>query len=437
VTLRARLSALQGRGLREIAGRAGWNLADQVVSSATNMVLSVLAARALSVDGFGAFSVAFTIYSFLIAGGRALISRPLTVRFAGASRADFRTASRAATGATVVLGIVSGLVVAGAGLSMSGDLGTSLLCMGVLLPGLLLQDTWRVVFITEARPQAAFVNDLVWGLVQIGLVVAVVELDRESAVTVLLAWGGAALIAAVLGCFQFRGVPRVLATAGWMRDQRDLLKYYFASFITVMGANQLTLLLIAGLGSAADVGALRAAQVALGPLNLVGYALSAFAVPEISRRQLSGRRAVQVAGALSAVLVAVNLLWGGALLALPDSVGAALLGETWASAQGVLPASLLGTTAIAAGFGAGSLLVARGFAKETFRINCLLAPGFLVFGVGGLQLAGAPGAALGLSLAQVVVAPAMWWRVLVLMRAEPDEPQPPADAAQAPALDRA
>jgi O-antigen/teichoic acid export membrane protein len=223
-----------------------------------------------------------------------------------------------------------------------------------------------------------------------------------------------------------------------LRDQRDLLKYYFASFITVMGANQVTLLLIAGLGTAADVGALRAAQVALGPLNLVGYALGAFAIPEISRRQLSGRRAIQAAGALSAVLVAVNLVWGGVLLALPDSVGTALLGDTWDSAQAVLPASLLGTVAIAAGFGAGSLLVARGFARETFRINCLLAPGFLVFGIGGLQLAGAPGAALGLSLAQVVVAPAIWWRVLTLMRAGAG--QPPADgpgAGQAPALDRA
>ncbi len=440
MTVRARLSALQGRGLRQVAGRAGWNFADQAVSSATNMVLSLLAARALSVDGFGAFSVAFTIYTFLISGGRSLISRPLAVRFAAASQAEFRTAASATTGATVVLGIVSGVVVAAVGLSMSGDLGTSLLCMGVLLPGLLLQDAWRVVFTTEGRPSAAFVNDLVWGLVQIGLVVAVLAADRESAVTVLLAWGGAALVAAVLGCIQFRGLPRVLASAGWMRDQRDLLKYYFASFITIMGANQLTLLLIAALGTAADVGALRAAQVVLGPLNLVGYALSAFAIPEISRRKLSGRRAVQAAGALSAVLVAANLVWGGIMLALPDRVGVALLGDSWEAAQSVLPATLVGLVAIAAGFGASSLLVALGYAKETFRINCLLAPGFLVFGLGGLELWGAPGAALGLSLAQVVVAPAIWWRVVVLMRGGSGDGRPPAGgpgAAQAPALDRA
>ncbi len=419
VTVLDRIPAVRGRGLRALAGRAGWNLADQVVSSATNMVLSVLAARALSVDGFGAFSVAFTIYSFLIAGGRSMISRPLTVRYAAASREGYRSAAQAALGATLVLGVVSGVVVAGVGLAMDGDLGTSLLCMGVLLPGLLLQDMWRMVFITEGRPRAAFVNDLVWGVVQVGLVLAVIVLERESAVTLLAAWGGAALVVAVMGGFQFRGRPRVMASGRWLYAQRDLLVYYFASFITVMGANQVAWLLIAGLGDVSDVGALRAAQVVLGPLNLLGYALAAFAVPEMSRRQLAGRRAIQVSAALSALLVVADLAWGAVVIWLPDPAGEALLGASWATAQEVLPASLLGLVAIAVGFGANNLMVARGFAKETFWINCMLAPGFIVFGVLGLQWGGAPGAALGLSLAQVVVAPVMWWRVLVLMRRQP------------------
>ncbi len=415
VTVLDRIPA-RGQGLRKLAGRAGWNLADQVVSSATNMLLAVLAARALTVDGFGAFSVAFTIYSLLISAGRSLISRPLTVRYAAASREGYRTAAQAALGATLVLGVVSGVVVAAVGLGMGGDLGTALLCMGILLPGLLLQDMWRMVFITEGRPQAAFVNDLVWGVVQVGLVAGFIALDRQSAVTLLAAWGGAALVVAVLGGFQFRGRPRVLASGPWVYAQRDLLVYYFASFITVMGANQVALLLIAGLGDVSDLGALRAAQVVLGPLNLLGYALTAFAVPEMARRQLTGRRAIRVSVALSGFLVLADLVWGAILVFLPDSAGEALLGDSWSTAQEVLPASLLGLVAIAVGFGANNLMVARGFAKETFLINCMLAPGFIVFGVLGLEWGGAPGAALGLSLAQVVVAPAMWWRVLVLMR---------------------
>ena len=408
------------------------------MSSATNLVLSVLAARELTADGFGAFAVAFTIYSLLIAGGRSVISRPLTVRYASASPQGFRAAAEAATGATVVLGIVSGVIVAVVGLYLAGALGVSLLWMGLLMPGLLLQDMWRMVFITEGRPRAAFVNDSLWGLIQIGLLLAFIATDRESTVTLLISWGGAALLVAVYGLFQFRGRPRLRASGPWLAEQREELKYYFASFITVMGANQVTLLLIAGLGTPTDVGALRAAQVVLGPLNLLGYALSAFAVPEIARRRMAGRRAIQAGVILSAVVVLADVVWGVALFALPDSAGTALLGDSWASAQEVLLASLVGLIAIGVGFGANTLMVALGYAKETFWINCLLTPGFLVFGLAGLELGGAEGAAWGLSLAQVVVAPAMWWRVLVLMRRKVpvDAGRPGVEAAVPGSLDR-
>jgi O-antigen/teichoic acid export membrane protein len=416
-----------------VLGRAGWNLADQAVSSATNVLVSVLAARALSVDGFGAFSVAFTIYSFFIAGGRAMISRPLAVRYAAASPPRYRVAARSATGATVLLGVVAGAVIAGAGsFFLDGPLGTTLVWLGALMPGLLLQDMWRMVFITEGRPQLAFWNDSVWGVVQVGLVAALISMERETAATLLLAWGTAAWVACLLGLVQFRGRPRFRTAVRWVADQRDLLKYYLASFIAVMGASQLTLLLIAGLGSPSDVGALRAAQVVLGPLFLLSFALQAFAVPEIAKTRPVGRRAIQVAAGLSGVLLAANVVWGASALALPDEAGVYLLGDTWDSAEAVLPASLVGVVASAVAFGANTLLMARGFAKETFRINALLAPGFFVFGLLGLELGGAPGAALGLSLAQVVVTPALWWRAIVLMRRGADSPveRPVEDASR-------
>jgi O-antigen/teichoic acid export membrane protein len=416
VSVGYRLSRVRGRGLRDIAGRVSWGLADQVVTSASNLLVSVLAARALSVQGFGAFAVAFTVYSFLIAGGRALISQPLAVRYAGAGPEAYRTAAQAATGATLLLGLTAGVVVAVVGLALGGILGTSLLCVGLLMPGLLLQDMWRLVFITEGRPRAAFVNDSVWGLTQLAIVSAFIALGRDNAATLLLAWGGSAVLVAVLGGLQFKGRPRVRASLPWIAAQRDLLKYYLTSFLTIMGAYQVTMLLIAGLGTPADVGALRAAQVVLGPLNLLGYALSAFAVPEIARRRPSGKRGIQVAVAISALLVLANVVWGVAVFLLPDSVGAALLGDTWTTARDVLPASLLGLVAIAAGFGANSVLVALGYAKETFRLNFVLAPSFVIFGLAGLEWGGAPGAALGLALAQVVVVPAKWWRVIVVMR---------------------
>jgi O-antigen/teichoic acid export membrane protein len=404
--------------LRRLAGRASWNVADQIVSSGTNLVLSLLIARSLTADGFGAFAVAFTIYSFLIGASRALIAQPLVVRYTLAGAEGFHRASRAAAGAATVLGMASGVMAVCAALGVGGLVGPSLATIGVLLPGLLLQDMWRTVFVAEGRPAAALANDVIWAVVQFAAVGLFLWLGQENAPAMIAGWGGAALVAAIVGGFQFKGHPEIVASFAWLKRQKDLLGYYAASFLSVMGANQLTLLLIAGLGDPSDVGALRAAQVVLGPLNLLGYSLSTFALPEIARRQMGGRVAIKVAVGLSGLMVLAGVLWGGLLILLPERVGVALLGDSWSTAQDVLLPTLLGVVAVGFGLGANMLLTARGFAKEVFWTTSLLAPGFLVFGLLGLHLNGAPGAALGLSLAQCVIAPVVWWRVLVKMRDE-------------------
>lgn len=426
---------MTARATRHLIGRASWNLADQVVSSGTNLLLSILVARALTAEGFGAFAIAFTIYSFLVAAGRSLISQPLVVRFLAKGDEAFRAAAQSAAGAATLLGLVSGAVTGVAGLAIGGPVGVSLLCIGLLMPGLLLQDMWRAIFIAQGRPAAALVNDVVWAVAQFTAVIAVISLGRDSSSAMLIAWGGAALLAAVVGGFQFGTYPRPIASPRWLWGQRDLLGYYAASFLSVMGASQVTLLLIGALGTPADVGALRAAQVVLGPLNLLGYSISAFVLPELSRRQLSGRVAIKAAVAVSAVMVAAGCVWGLALLVLPDGVGTALLGDSWSAAQDVLPASLLGALAIGSALGASQLMVSRGYARETFFVQSLLAPGFLVLGLVGLELWGAPGAALGLSLTQVVVAPVMWWQVVRLMRRE--RPVPGPEKAPVPPVDPA
>jgi O-antigen/teichoic acid export membrane protein len=417
---------------RELVGRAGWNIADQVVSSGTNLVLSLLVARSLSAEGFGAFAVAFTVYSFLIGAGRALIAQPLIVRYLSRGDRPLYDAVRSATAAAAILGLVSGALTVVAGLIVGGDTGQSLIAIGVVLPGLLLQDMWRAAFIATGRPAAAFINDVLWGVVQLVAVGVLILTGQQSAPALILGWGGAALIAAIVAGFQFGGHPHFRSSPSWVAAQRDLLGYYAASFASVLGANQLTMLLIAGIGSPSDVGALRAAQVVLGPLNLVGYSLSAFALPEVARRQSSGSAALKIAIGISAVMVVADLVWGGILVFLPSSIGTALLGDSWANAQAVLPASLLGLAAIGLGLGATVLMTARGFAKESFRINALLAPGFLILGVGGLLWGGAQGAALGLSLAQVIVVPVLWTRIIVLMRRERGSASVPASEAAAP-----
>lgn len=404
--------------VRSLAGRAGWNMADQVVSSGTNLLLTFLVARALTADGFGAFAMAFTVYAFLISAARSLISQPLVVRYVSGEAVRFRAAARSATGATTLLGLASGLVTAATGFLLGGALGAALVSIGIFLPGLLLQDMWRMVFVAEGRPAAALLNDVVWAVVQLAAVATFIAVDLQSASAMLVGWGGAAGVAAVVGCLQFKAGPHLGSSLRWLARQRDLLGYYAASFFSVMGASQLTMLLIGTLGEPADVGALRAAAVVLGPLNLLGYSLSAFAVPEVSRRQLTGSTAVKVGVAISAVMVFADVVFGGVLLALPEWLGQELLGDSWASAQAVLLPSLLAVVAVGVGFGSTIIMQARGFAKDAFWTSAVLAPAFPLFGLLGLHLGQAWGAAVGLALAQWIVVPVSWWRVLVRLRQE-------------------
>lgn len=402
----------------KLLGRAGWTTGDQVLVSLTNMALNVLVANALSKEGFGVFAVAFAVYSLIVGGSRALINQPLVVRYTGEGDDRFHDAARASTGAGIILGAAAGVVTAVVGLFTTDGSGASLIVIGLLMPGLLLQDLWRLAFIAEGQPQRAVTIDAIWAVGQLAAVVAIWGTGHATASTLLLAWGLMALVSGLVGGRLFGGGPRLRSALPWMVQQRDLLKYYLASFLSVLGANQLAILLIAGLGSAVIVGSLRAAQVVLGPLNLIGYALGAFAMPEIARRGLRGRKALLVGLGLSAVMVVAQLSYGLVVLSVPDAWGELAFGDSWDGARAVLGASLVGLVAIGAGFGASTLLIALGFAKQTFWTNLVLGPALIGFSLLGLHLGGAFGAALGLSLAQCVVTPIQWFMVLRLMRLE-------------------
>jgi hypothetical protein len=67
--------------------RAGWNVADQALSALTNVVLSFIVARNVDADGFGAFSVAFLVFSLLIGAERSLVGGPLSMRHSHEDRA--------------------------------------------------------------------------------------------------------------------------------------------------------------------------------------------------------------------------------------------------------------------------------------------------------------------------------------------------------------
>jgi O-antigen/teichoic acid export membrane protein len=392
--------------------RAVWNLADQGLSSLATFAVTILAAAVGTAEGFGHFAVAFTLYLFLLGVSQAMVNQVYLMRYPALSDAEALAGARAAGGLAFTFGVACAVVLIPGGLLLAGDTGPAIATVAALFPLLFVQEAWRGVLIGRGRPQAATLNDGVRAALQLGAMAAVVAVGHTEPTTLLLAWGLAGGVAAVLGAVQLGGAPSVPAGLRYLRRHLDISRFLVAEWLLVLGAAQVGLLVVAWLGSPADVGSLRGSQTLLGPMNVLGLGVFSFLLTELVRRPgLSVPTLRKVAAASGGALALVAVLWGGCLLLLPDAVGSALLGETWAgAAQTLLPMTFY----VAGAAGAtGTLAVLRsmGDARSTFIVNCVLGPLMLGGVVLGQLLGGAVGAAWGFAAATTLVIPLFWWRM--------------------------
>ena len=402
-----------------LRGRAVWTLADQALSSLTNFGLAILVAGSVSATAFGAFSIALLTFSFVIGVNRATISDPLMIQYSAASPGELRDAVRRAAGAALALGLAAGGLCAAAGMLLQDDARTALVALGLALPGLLVQDTWRYGFFAAGRPAAATANDLVWAVVQFGLVAVLLVTGRGSVLTFTLAWGGAALAAGVVGCLQLGTLPDPLRARRYWRESRHLSVRMGIDFVLNMGAVNIATYLVGAIVGLAGVGGLRAAQTLLGPLQLLFSGLSSFVLPVLSRTVAAGARTGRLAAATAVVAGGLAATWVAVLLLLPHRLGVVLLGESWDGARDVMLATGVVSISVAVAMGASLGLKALSRPDLLLRVTLVQAPLIVGLGAYGAVRSGAAGAAVGFALAQAVGAVLSW-----LMFAAAERPGP-------------
>lgn len=417
--------------------KAGWNLGDQILSAASNVLLSIVVARSVDASTFGAFSVAFVTFGIGIALSRSVVGQPLQIRYAAAAPADQQQAIRRAHGLAVALGLVLGLVcgVAAAvaartsGPDASMALAEALAALAVCLPGLLLQDSQRLAFFAIGKAWGAVVIDTIWTVVQFGVLAALIVGGHTRVWQLILAWGASAALAAVVGMILLRAVPQVSAAWRWLMEVRDLVRYLLAEYFLGLGASQFSVLLVGGIASQQAVGAIRAAQTLLGPLNVLAGACFNFTVPEIARRTYLTPAQRRLAGhAVSGVMGSATIAYVLVLWLIPDWMGVQLFGDSWAGAAGVIVP--LGVSALFSSLanGLAGVLYGLGRADATFRINLLKAPVIVVAVLGGAYLGDAVGAAWGIAFGEAFVLP-LWYRAFRRAARQPAEPCPAGDGA--------
>jgi O-antigen/teichoic acid export membrane protein len=405
--------------LWRVTQRAGWGVADQALSSLTNFAVGLLVARELGPAGFGAFSLAFATYLFALNASRGLATDALAVRYSDVPAVVWRQAAASATATAVLVGAVvgAGCVVAAVVL-LDGAVRSAFLALGLMLPGLLLQDGWRYVFFAARRGRDAFANDLVWALLLLPFIAAVMVSGRTQVQWFVAAWGGAATVAGLAGAAQAGTLPRLSLVGRWHRTHQDLGVRYLSENLSLAAAGQLRLYGLGAIAGLAAVGALRAGELLLGPVNLIIMGIgSLMAIPEAAKLAKHDparmRRFVVV---LAVLLAGAAALWGLVVGVLPDRFGTWLLGATWQPAA----ALLLPVTVMIALMGVWSAawtgLRGMGAARRSLRAQFLGASAFLAGALAGGAINGAVGAAWGSAAGNLVACWIWWWQFELAFR---------------------
>ncbi len=410
------------------------SVADQGVAAATNIAVLVVAARRSGVHAFATFSLVYTVFTVLLGLTVAYVGQALVLEQGAPERVA--RACRSGVAFTALAAAVPAVVAAPALWALGGRTGTALAALALVLPLALTQETIRYAFATLHRPQYALLADVLRLAAVLPALAA--QPSGAGATRLLLAWGVSALPALAVALWLLGRHTRGAGQDPARCLRRDHLGRRFAVEFGVGNAG--SQLAVIGLGLLADplaVGALRGASTLYGPMNVLFNAATGFGPPLLNRTG-GGRRAARAAAAAGGVLAALAAAWTAVLLLLPDGYGRALLGDTWASAARLLPAT--GSQYAAMALGTCGLLTLRVLRpRTTLPLQLVFSLASVCCLLGGYLLGGVLGAAWGLCLGSAAKGTASWLRAARLLRtaADPDGVSAPGPALPAPGPGRA
>src|SRR5271165_1892310 len=222
LAVRRMSASLPLRLLRHASRRLSWGVADQAMSSVSNLAVNLYIARTLGAVQYGAFALAYVTYGFAVNASRGLGTDPLLVRFSGTDRPTWQRAVTKCTGTASTVGLTMGAITLVAAALLSGTARLAFLALGLTMPGLMLQDSWRYSFFALGRGSQAFLNDTIWALTLLPALALLRLTGHADVFWCVFAWGVTAAIAAAVGPWQARVIPKVSGVWRWVSRHRDL-----------------------------------------------------------------------------------------------------------------------------------------------------------------------------------------------------------------------
>lgn len=403
----------------QIARRLSWGIADQAVSSITNFAVSIYVARSLGGVQFGAFSLAYVTYPFVLNASRGLTTDPLMVRFSAVNHPAWKRAVSISSGTAAVVGTVAGVLILAVTLVLSGYTRLSFLALGLSLPGLMLQDSWRFAFFAQARGSKAFLNDTIWAVTLLPALVLVQHSGHANVFWFMLAWGMSATFAAAIGPLQAGVVPRLSGASEWISKHRDLGFRFLAEGTATSAAQQLRSYGVGLVLGLAAVGYIQAANTLMGPIMILFLGMGLVTTPEAARiLHRSPKRLIPFCFLVSSGLATAGLAWGIVLeVALPRGLGQWLLGSIWRPTDPLAIPQTLFVLGMCFLTGSQAGLHALGAARRSLGAMLFQSSCYLAFGILGAYVDGVRGAVLGTAISSWIGA-FIWWRQLQIAMRE-------------------
>jgi len=383
------------------------------VSSLTNFAVSIYLVHSLGAAQFGAFGLVYVTYGFALNVSRGLSTDPLMVRFSGTDVTRWRRAVAMCTGTATVVGLIAGACALVAAAILGGTPGAAFRALGLMLPVLMLQDSWRYSFFALGRGSQAFLNDTVWAVTLLPTLVMLRKTGHADVFWFVFAWGATAGVAAAVGPLQARVVPKLSEAGSWLSQHRDLGWRYMAEGTSSSIAGQLRGYGMGFLLGLAAVGYVQAAATLLGPMTILFLAMSLVTIPEAARvLRRAPTRLPLFCMLVSGGLAALGLAWAIVLLvALPRGLGGWLLGPIWRPTYPLVVPTMLGVIGQGAGAGAFAGLHALGASRRSLNAVVLGAAAFVGFSLIGAVAGGAVGAIWGTAVAVWISTMMLWWQL--------------------------
>ena len=398
---------------------------DQAIAGGSNVLIAVLAARLLDAASFGLFGIVFLLYVMAQGVSRALVCDPLLVH-----PAEAEERKREVIGTSCTLGIALGFGVVLIGLAMllvDEGLGTALIVLGVFLPLLVLQDLGRYLAFTTQRPASALVLDLTWLVLLAGAVVPLFVTDTESLAWFIAAWSGSGALAGLLLFVQHRTGGLHLNLA-WLRYTWGFSWRYLISYVATQGGALAASSAVGAIAGARALGGVQGAILLVRPFMTFQIAVTAASIGHVTRSLGAAeaiRRHVTGTTALTTAVAAANL---AVILVLPDSVGEAVLGDSWEVAEPLLLATGVQIVFLGLMTGARAGLLGMRAIRKVMRIDVITTALVFIASIIGAVINGALGAIWAVTFVQAFVTIVMW---ITFLAHTPRADDPAAAASEA------